>query len=189
MATKSISNPKIQETSTLQIFDCLWNKSNKENLDIHLYDYNNYKQQVENDKIKFEKGEINSADLIQSESALDASLVKLRILQEENHNCGTNKKSKINIMVEINKRFGMPIFIPLISLICSFLLSSHKSQKSFFSKYIPFVIGFVILALAEITVRYSGVSLRNTLIYYFFPILMSPIFYFVLIKKFKYENI
>ena len=92
--------------------------------------------------------------------------------------------------VEINKRFGMPLYIVLIALISSFLLRSQKDKKIFyFNKYIYFFIGFLILALAEILVRYSGASWNNTLIYYFIPIGASPLFYFVLIRAFKYENL
>ena len=31
--------------------------------------------------------------------------------------------------IKLNKRFGMPIYIPLISLICTFLLASRKDKK------------------------------------------------------------
>jgi len=92
--------------------------------------------------------------------------------------------------IEINKRFGMPIFIPLLSLVCSFLLSSRRDKKTYsYNKYIYFAIGFTILALAEIIVRYSGISWTHTFFYYLFPLGMIPLFYFILIRKFKYENL
>ena len=50
-------------------------------------------------------------------------------------------------------------------------------------------IGFILLAAAEITVRYSGISWTYTAIYYLIPIGMIPLFYFVLIRKFKYKNL
>ena len=87
------------------------------------------------------------------------------------HNCKTNEKALMNIKIEINKRFGMPIFIPLISLVCSFLLSSRKDKKIYnYNKYIYFFIGFAILTLAEIIVRYSGMSWTHTIIYYLLPL-------------------
>ena len=52
-----------------------------------------------------------------------------------------------------------------------------------------FFIGFILLAAAEITVRYSGISWAYTMIYYFIPIGMIPFFYYALIRKFKYENL
>ena len=41
----------------------------------------------------------------------------------------------------------------------------------------------------EILVRYSGTSLLHTFIYYLVPLTLMPIFYFLLIRKFKYENL
>jgi len=136
IVTKSVSEPKIQETSTFKILLCILKK------------------------------EVNM------------------------HNCEQNKKSLMDIKIEFNKRFGMPIYIPLISLICSFLLSSRRDQKIYgYNKYIYFFLGFVILTMSEIIVRYSGVSLIHSSVYYLIPLFLLPIFYFSLIKKFKYENL
>ena len=136
IATKSISEPKMQETSTIQILNCLQNK------------------------------------VVVS------------------HNCDASKKSMMDNKIEFNKRFGMPIYIPFISLICCFLLASRKDKKMFsYNKYIYFFIGFVILALAEIIVRYSGSSWNHTLFYYLIPLVTGPLFYLILIRTFKYENL
>lgn len=106
------------------------------------------------------------------------------------HNCDSSKKSLMDNKIEINKRFGMPIYIPFISLICCFLLASRKDKKMYYlNKYIYFFSGFLILALAEIIVRYSGISWNHTIIYYLIPIGASPLFYFALIRTFKYENL
>ena len=136
ISTKSITEPKMQETSTLRILQCMQNK-------------------------------------------------KVNILS-----CNLIGKTMMNLKIEINKRIGMPFFIPLMALICSFLLASKRDKKIYqFNKYIYFFIGFVILASAEITVRYSGNSWGHTAIYYLIPTSMIPLFYFALIKKFKYENL
>ena len=137
ISTKSISEPKIQETSTLRIFDCIT------------------------------KRDMNST-----------------------HNCSESKKGLMDNKIEFNKRFGMPIYIPIISLICSFLLTGRKDKKFYsYSKYIYFFICFVILALSEILVRYSGISWNHTIMYYLLPIGVLPLFYYSLIRKFKYENL
>lgn len=139
ISTKSISLPKMQETSTIQILQCIQGKYAK-NINMH--------------------------------------------------NCNLTEKTRINTKIEINKRFGMPLFIPLIALVCSFLLGSRKDKKIHnFNKYIYSFVGIAILTLAEITVRYSGISWSHTAIYYLIPIGMIPLFYFSLIKKFKYENL
>ena len=139
LTTKSITEPKIQETSTLKIFNCIINKN----------------------------------------------------IEKKSHNCTQNNlKTLRDNKIEFNKRFGMPIYIPLISLICSFLLASRREKKSYiYNKYIYFFICFVILAMSEILVRYSGLSWNYTFIYYLLPMTLLPLFYFSLIKKFKYENL
>ena len=148
--------------------------------------------------VKFEKTTLNlsgiSTKSISEPKMQETSSIKILrcILKMETnmHNCQQNKKSLMDVKIEMNKRFGIPIFIPLIALVCSFLLSSRKDKKLYnYNKYIYFFISFVILVLAEITVRYSGISWRHTIIYYSLPILIVPVFYFFLIKKFKYENV
>jgi len=139
ITTKSISEPKMQETSTIKIFQCIRGKY-KENMQMH--------------------------------------------------NCNPNKVTKMNTKIEINKRLGMPFFIPLIALVCSFLLGSRRDKKIYsLNKWIYSFIGIVILAAAEITVRYSGLSWNHSIIYYLIPMAMIPLFYLTLIRKFKYENL
>ena len=136
ITTKSISEPKIQETSTLKILNCMVKNSTKI------------------------------------------------------HNCEQNKKSLMDTKIEFNKRFGMPVYIPLISLICSFLLSSRRDQKIYeYNKYIFFFISFLILAVSEVMVRYSGASWTHTIVYYLLPLGLLPLFYVSLMRKFKYENL
>jgi len=136
ISTKSISEPKMQETPTMQILRCL----------------------TQNNIAR--------------------------------HNCDDSKKSMMDTKIEINKRFGMPIYIPLISLISCFLLTSRRDKKMFYlNKYIYFFIGVLILVLAEIIVRYSGISWNHTIIYYLLPIGTAPLFYLALIRAFKYENL
>jgi lipopolysaccharide export system permease protein len=145
ISTKSVSDPKMQETSTIKIIRCL-------NKKFFLLDQDR-----------------------------KTGLV---------HNCDSSKKSLMDNKIEINKRFGMPIYIPLISLICCFLLASRRDKKMFnYNKYIYFFISFIILILSEIIVRYSGTSWNHTLFYYLIPLGLSPIFYFILIRTFKYENL
>ena len=94
------------------------------------------------------------------------------------------------IIVQLSRRIGMPIYIPLIAIVCSFLLISPRKKKySFLNNYIYFLIGFVILVLAEILVRYSGFSKINTMLYFLFPVTLSMILYLILIKKLVFEKI
>ena len=69
-------------------------------------------------------------------------------------------RSRIDdITAELNRRLGMPLYIPIISIIICYLLSSRKESKYYFlQKYIVFITAFTILVFAEIMVRYSGNS-------------------------------
>ena len=136
LSTKTISEPKIQETSTIDIISCLSG---------------------------------NSLFM---------------------HNCDGSKKFYRDVKIELNKRFGIPFYIPLLGFITCFLLSSKRDKKNYYSyKYIYFIIGFIILVTSEITVRYSGISLNHTILYYMVPIISLPFIYLLLIRIFKYENL
>ena len=95
-----------------------------------------------------------------------------------------------DITAELNRRFGMPLYIPVISIIICYLLSSRKESKYyFFQKYIVFITAFTILVFAEIMVRYSGNSALGLIIYYSLPPLLILLNYLNLIRIFKFENL
>lgn len=104
-------------------------------------------------------------------------------------NCPRDK-SRIEVLSELNRRFGMPLYIPLVSLLISFLLLSRREKKfQGLYKYFYFGLAFFALIMAEILVRYSGKDLVYTLIYYIVPISLIPLVYIELIRKFYYENL
>ena len=137
LQTKSIIMPKIQETSSKILIDC-----------------------ITSDEIKIELLNCPQTDL------------------------------KIDTLSELNRRFGMPLYIPGISLILSFLLISRKEQKrNNLYKYFYFGLSFVILLTAEILVRYSGKSYFYSYIYYLIPLMCVPFFYYLLFRQFYNENL
>ncbi len=137
--TRTIVEPKIQETSSVLLLDCLMDK-NKNNLNIIT------------------------------------------------PNCPFTKNKK-DIIENLSRRIGMPIYIPLVSLIASFLLIRKKEKRfNFLNRYIFFLIGFLILVAAEMMVRYSGLSEINFVIYFAMPFFLSPLIYFILLKSFSSEH-
>ena len=86
----------------------------------------------------------------------------------------------------------MPLYIPLISIITSFLLIYKKEGKNNHTKkYIIFIFSFIVLILAEILLRYTGFSITNFTLYIFTPLILLIILYTVLIKKMtskRFEN-
>ena len=104
-------------------------------------------------------------------------------------NCSQDEKNIKDTKIEINKRFGMPAFVPLIALISCFLFISRKEEKfSGLDKYLYFIIGVILLTISEITVRYSGNSVGHTITYYAIPLGLLPLIYLFLLRNFKYEN-
>ncbi len=99
-------------------------------------------------------------------------------------------EDKIEVLAEINRRFGMPLYVPFIALLCSFLLINREESKfNNLHKYFYGGLAFITLIGAEILVRYSGSSFFYSLIYYLFPIIFIPILYFGVLRKFSRENL
>ena len=180
---------------------------NNENTSLVLLNGNIQKAETNNDitMIKFKKTALDLSGLstkTTSEPKIQETSTK-RLLSCINKNnlytlgCLVDKKNiqaeNIHIkqnQIEINKRFGMPIFIPLIGLVSCFLLSGRRDKKIIFNnKYLYFGIGFTILIISEIAVKYSGNSINHTAIYYGIPIILLPLIYLFLIRLFKYENL
>ena len=98
-------------------------------------------------------------------------------------------KKDISVIIEtLSRRLIMPIYIPVVSLLLSFLLIYKKNKKSnIYSRYIFFILGFILLVFAELLVRYSGLSNINFYTYLMTPLIISPLLFFILLKKFKKE--
>ena len=97
-----------------------------------------------------------------------------------------NKK----IVVEtLSRRIGMPLYIPLISVIASFLLIYRKEKKyNHLKKYIFFGLAFIILIFSEILLRFTGFSSINFVLYFCSPLFLSIILYIILAKKMTSER-
>ena len=135
MKTKSITQPKVQETKSQILIKCFLRNNNEKKL-------------------------LNCPD-----------------------------QEKIEVLSEINRRFGMPLYVPFVALLCSFILINREESKfSGLYKYIYGGLSFTILIVAEILVRYSGLSYYYSLIYYLFPVIFIPFLYLEILRKFSFEN-
>ena len=93
---------------------------------------------------------------------------------------------KKEILPTLNRRIITPFYIPLISLICGFLLI--KRNKATFQKVNVFLFNLIILIFTEITVRYTGLNNLLMMIYILLPFILSLIIYFFLIFNFSKES-
>ncbi len=130
LATNTIKQPKIQETSTFTLLDCLISH---------------------NQDSKF-----------------------------------CNKEFKKEILPTLNRRIVIPFYIPVISLICCFLLI--KKNKKSLQKISVFISSFIILLFTEIAVRYTGLNSFLMITFICLPFFLILTIYTILIRNFSNEN-
>ena len=135
LKTGNITHPKLQETSTFQLLQCM------------------NKTEVEQDGF-----------------------------------CQESAKKEITTV--LNRRILLPFYIPIIALLCSFLLIKSKGRKNLFlNRYSIFILSFLILLYAELIVRYTGISKIISILFTFSPLILIPIIYISLIYKLSRESI
>ena len=152
------------------------------------------KKNLENEIIKFDQLNIDLSSLntttIKKPKIQETSTLKLlKCLYDEtaSQDIYCNDDFKKEILSTLNRRIIIPFYIPVLSLVCSFLLI--KSRKNFFNTNTSiFLYSFIILLFTELAVRYTGL---NNLVFYtfvFLPFLLLFILYSYLIYKFSNET-
>ena len=98
-------------------------------------------------------------------------------------------KNNIAIVVEtFARRILMPLYIPLISILISFILVYTKNKKTkIINRYLFFSLSFMLLVLSELLVRYSGISNVGFYTYLLIPFILLPILYIILLNNFRVE--
>ena len=117
-----------------------------------------------------------------------ANLLKcnMNIYKNINSNNCSKDFSK-DVRQELFKRIIKPFYIPIIAVICGFLvIKSTHSVAYKKNKYQIFFFTFIILVFSEASVRYSSSSDKLILIFTLVPILIFIISYFIFLKKNKY---
>ena len=154
------------------------------------------KNNLKNNIAKFEQLSIDLNNLqsgiikqpkLQETSTLILLKCVYNIGKSELANCYNTKKEIITVL---NRRIILPFYIPIISLICSFLLIKVKTKKNYFlNKYSIFFLSFLILLYAELIIRYTGISKFIGILFMISPIILMPIIYFFLIYNLKRESV
>ena len=155
------------------------------------------KKNLESNVIKFEQLNIDlnnlKTDTIIVPKLQETSTINLIkcILNPKNEKIINCKKNSINeIITVLNRRIILPFYIPIISLLCSFLLIKNNAKKNYFlNKYAIFISCFIILLYSEIIVRYTGIYKSIGVLFLISPFLFMPIFYSILIFKFSKESL
>ena len=66
------------------------------------------------------------------------------------------KELKQEVLPILNRRLVLPLYLPVIALICSFLL--FNKNKTLFKEIKIFIFSFLILVLTEIFIKYTGLN-------------------------------
>ncbi len=147
------------------------------------------KDESKNEIFKFEQ---LSIDL----NKLSTTVIKDLKLQETSTlkllSCFTEKGSNLKICKDeakkeiipiLIRRLVLPSYIPIIALICSFLL--FKNTNFFFNRISVFTYGFILLIIIELLLKYTGTSALITYFYISMPIATFLFLYSILIYKFS----
>ncbi len=155
------------------------------------------KENLKNNVIKFEQLNINltnlSTDTIKTPKLQETPTIDLlkcisHSYEEKILNC--KKSAEKEIKTVLNRRFILPFYIPIISLLCSLLMIRIEEKKSyFFNKYSIFGLSFLVLLYAELIVRYTGISKIINILFTISPLILIPTIYLFLIYKFSKEYI
>ena len=140
--TSTITHPKTQEMSTLNLFKCLKN-------------INDYR--IEG------KEEINKHFFV-----------------------GCNYQISVPILEEFLKRFFAPIFIILIGLSSSLIITSSKNQDTYrFKNIMKFILGIILIILSEMIMTHSNMNIVNLKFYFAIPFVFFLLIYFYLYFNFR----
>ena len=151
------------------------------------------KENLKNSIVKFEQLNISLENLststiktpkLQETPTHDLLRCILQSYPENILNC--TKSGEKEIKTVLNRRFVLPFYIPIISLLCSFLMIRTEEKKNYFlNKYTIFSLSFLILLYAELIVRYTGISKIINILFIISPLILIPIIYLLLIYKFS----
>ena len=99
-------------------------------------------------------------------------------------NCST--KNMNNIFKELYKRFVIPLYIPVLSLIPFLIIIISKENSKYQRlKVFTFLIGFFVIVFSEITIRFITNLTSQNFIIAVIPIVFLILFYLFLFNKFN----
>ena len=99
---------------------------------------------------------------------------------------GCSSKISDPIIEEFLKRFLAPIFILIVGLSSSLVITSSKDQKNYkFKNFLKFILGIIFIIISEIILSASIKSANDMILYFFIPIIIFMIIYFYLVLNYK----
>ena len=117
-------------------------------------------------------------------SLITKDIKSTKIIKEKVRNC--EFKNLDNILAELHKRLGIPLYLPALMLTALLLIINSK-EKINFSKFrlITFLIGFFIIIFSESTLRFIDDSIKFNIFIVSIPVITIIVFYFYFLIKLK----
>ena len=155
------------------------------------------KKSLKNSIVKFEQLSIDlqnlQSDIITSPKLQETSTANLINCIFNYGVCNISyfkEDTKREIITVLNRRIILPLYIPIIAIVCSFLLIKVKTKKNYFlNKYTIFVLSFFILLFSELIIRFTGISKIAALFFIILPLIITPILYALLSINLNRESI
>ena len=114
------------------------------------------------------------------------NLITNKIRNESNlqDNCKWDNFDRIN--QELIKRFILPFYLPILSLIACLIITKSKDEFKFNKfTYLLFLFGISIIIISELSIRYTSENYLNNIFLLSLPILIFLIIYSFFIIKIK----
>ena len=109
-------------------------------------------------------------------------LLSCFISKLENSKICDNETNK-EIFPNLISRLILPFYIPVISILCSFLLL--KTNLLIFDKFKIYTSSFLLLVFTELLIRYTGMNFQLRISYILLPFILMMIFYSIISFKLK----
>ena len=146
-------------------------------------------EKIDYDLSKFESRTIKIAKMqeLPTKKILECSISLMREVSYREKMFLCDYESLKNINQEIYKRFIKPMYFPLLTLVCCFLLTFSRIENNFTLKTIKvFLFIFLILVLSEIIMRYIESSQLLFSLVIILPVGIYFLIYNYLISKVSY---
>ena len=109
---------------------------------------------------------------------------KIEQFKEEKFNCQLSTIDEVR--QELLRRFYLPFYLPLISLLCATLIIKSKEDKNYHKlKYFLFFFIFFIIVFSELSIRYYFSNIYSVSFFSLFPLIIFTFFYLIVTKEKK----
>ena len=155
---------------------------NNENSNLNIFDFDEIDFQLKNlDAKTIVVPKIQEIDTL---SLLNCHL-NFKIKENKSFNCEEKLKPEINR--ELFKRIYKPFFLPIITIICCFIIIKNKNHVNYRKNNILiFTLTTLLIVFSEISMRYIATSNFLTIVCLLTPMIIFTLSYYIFYKSSKY---